>query len=123
MEISQSVEDYLETIYLLESEKGYARIKDIASGLGIKLSSVTGMLKKLEDEELVINEKYGPVKLTKKGMLIAKKVYSKHIILSDFFILVGVDKKTAGEDACRAEHVLSKKTIEKIKEFCDKKGV
>ena len=123
MEISQSVEDYLETIYLLESEKGYARIKDIASGLDIKLSSVTGMLKKLEEEELVVNEKYGPVKLTRKGKSIAKKVYSKHKILSNFFILLGVDKKTAEEDACRAEHVLSKKTIRKIKEFCVKNGV
>ncbi|MCK5039736.1 MAG: metal-dependent transcriptional regulator [Candidatus Aenigmarchaeota archaeon] len=122
MEISQSVEDYLEAIYLAEADKGHVRVKDIALKLDIKLSSVTGMFKKLEEEGFIKSEKYGPVELTQKGKVIARGVYSKHKLLNKFFLLLGVDKKIALEDACRAEHVLSKKTLDKIRKFVNEKG-
>ena len=123
MEISQSIEDYLEAIYLVEADKGYVRVKDIALKFDIKLSSVTGMMKKLEEEGFIKSEKYGPVELTQKGKAIARSVYSKHKLLNKFFLLLGVDKKTALEDACRAEHVLSKKTLDKIRKFVKEKGI
>jgi DtxR family Mn-dependent transcriptional regulator len=122
MKTSQSIEDYLEMIYLLKGEKGNARVGDIALRLGVSMPSVTETIRKLATKNLVSYESYGPVKLTPKGETVAKKVYAKHKLLTKFFILIGVDEKTALHDACLAEHVLSKKTIDKLKVFVKKKG-
>ena len=117
MKLSQNVEDYLETIYLLKKRNSDVRVKAIASDLGITLPSVTEMIRKLTEKNLVTYKKYGPVDLTPKGKDVAKKVYAKHKLLVDFFISLGVDKKTAARDACIAEHVLSSKTLNKLKSF------
>ncbi len=117
MKLSQSIEDYIETIYVFEREKGYAKVNDIASNLNVKLPSVTETIRKLAAKNLATYERYGPIKLTQRGKLIAKNIYAKHKLLAKFFILIGVDKKTAFHDACLAEHVLSKKTISKLRFF------
>ena len=116
-QVSKSSEDYLEIIYELNRKKGRARVKDIALGLNVKLPSVTEMLKKLSDKGFVRYEKYGKIKLTPEGRTIAKSTYNKHKLLTKFFISLGIDKKTAIHDACMAEHILSKKTINKIDEY------
>lgn len=121
--ISESNEDYLEAIYLLGKEHGTVKVKDIAFELGISLPSVSEKLRVLEGKGLVKCEKYGPVELSSRGRNVARKVYSNHKLLADFFVLLGVDRKTALEDACNAEHVLSKKSLEKVKEFMGKKGL
>ncbi len=118
---SQSLEDYLETIYILKKEKEFVRIKDIAKNRNVKLPSVTGIVKKLAKQNLVIYEKYSFIKLTPLGIKIAKEVYKKHKTLSDFFIkILKIDKKTASEDACKMEHGLSKKTLNKLIKFLNK---
>jgi len=118
--ISQSLEDYLEIIYLLKQESDKARVKDIALHLEVSLPSVTEMIRKLSNKGLVNFEKYGLVELTAGGEAIAKQVSKRHELLTKFFVSIGVDKKTALHDACLAEHVLSKRTIDKIDEYVRK---
>jgi len=117
MKFTKSIEDYLEAIHLLDKEKGEVKVNDIAANLDVKLPSVTQMIRKLSDKGLVSYKSYGPIELTQKGREIAKNVYSRHQLLAEFFISVGVDQKTALKDACLAEHALSKKTIDKLKIF------
>ena len=122
MKLSQSVEDYLETICLLEKEKEKVRVNDIATHLEIRPPSVTGAMKKLAEKGFIRYERYGPVELTKMGRKVGMRTYEKHKLLVKFFVLLGVDRKTALRDACLAEHVLSRKTIERLKRFVEKKG-
>jgi DtxR family transcriptional regulator, Mn-dependent transcriptional regulator len=119
VDISQSFEDYLEVIYLLckNNDSNNAKTIDIAKKLNVKLPSVTEMVKKLKIAGLVESESYGPINLTEIGMKKAKIVYDRHKTLTTFFMLLGVDEITATKDACHAEHILSKKTITKIKQF------
>ena len=119
--LGQSSEDYLETIYLLEKEKKVIRMKNIAKNLNVSLPSVTSAIKKLDKQGLVIYEKYSSVKLTLGGKRIARETYKKHQTLSDFFTqILKVDKKTASIDACKMEHGLSKKTLDKLILFVNK---
>ena len=112
---SQSFEDYLEAIYLIKKEKQVVRVKDIAKNLSVSLPSVTIAIKKLSKEGLVIYEKYGLVKLTKRGEEVAKRTYKKHKTLSEFFTkILKIDEKTAAEDACKMEHGLSQKTLNRL---------
>lgn len=118
---SEQIEDYLKKIHNLSSEKGYARIKDIASELKIKPPSVSQMVRKLAKLGFVEYEKYGGVKLTSKGRAKAREIEKRHKLLSDFFIYIGVPDKTAYEDACKIEHHLHPKTMKKLVEFIEKK--
>ncbi len=116
--LSESLEDYLETILELQTTNTVARSKDIAEKLDIKRGSVTGMLKKLAAQELINYEPYGYVTLTSKGEKIAKEIESRHIVLKDFlFRLVGVDEDTADQTACRMEHAMNAATFKKFKAF------
>ena len=118
LELSESLEDYLETILELQTTKTVARSKDIAEKLDIKRGSVTGMLKKLAAQELINYEPYGYVTLTARGEKIAKEIERRHVVLKDFlFRFVGVDEKTADETACRMEHAMSNATFKKFKGF------
>lgn len=116
----KATEDYLETIYQLKEEKGKATVKEISQQMKVSLPSVTEMMQKLATKDLVIYQKYNPIQLTKKGKIIAQKVAHDHDLLTRFFMSLGVDKKTASVDACHAEHILSKRTLNKIKEFVRK---
>jgi len=121
MKFTKSVEDYLEAIHLINKEKGRVKVNDIAANLDVKLPSVTQMIRKLSDKGLVSYRSYGPIELTKRGGGIAKNVYAKHQLLVEFFISIGVDRKNALKDACLAEHILSKKTMDKLKVFVKSK--
>jgi len=109
--ISKSAEDYLEAIYVLSGEKGYARVLEIARFLGVKPPSVTQMLKKLRDMGLVHYERYGRVVLTELGEEVARKIASRHADLKTFLMALGLAERTAEEDACAMEHVLHEETI------------
>ncbi|MEH0018964.1 MAG: metal-dependent transcriptional regulator [Desulfobacter sp.] len=116
--LSESLEDYLETILELQTTNTVARSKDIAEKLDIKRGSVTGMLKKLAAQELINYEPYGYVTLTPKGEKIAREIEGRHIVFKDFlFRFIGVDEKTADETACRMEHAMNAATFKKFKAF------
>ncbi|RPJ07764.1 MAG: metal-dependent transcriptional regulator [Spirochaetaceae bacterium] len=108
MELTSSLEDYIEAIYEIIEENEAVRAKDISQRLGVKNSSVTGALRILSEKALVNYEPYGIITLTTTGREIARNVTEKHKTLSSFFMQVlGVDEKTAGETACKMEHAMS----------------
>jgi len=116
--LSESLEDYLETILELQTTKTVARSKDIADKMDIKRGSVTGMLKKLADNNLINYEPYGYVTLTPEGRSIAEEIEQRHIFLKDFFQrILGVDEKTAERTGCQMEHAMDKATFQKFREF------
>ncbi|MBA3009656.1 MAG: metal-dependent transcriptional regulator [Proteobacteria bacterium] len=117
-ELSESLEDYLETILALQTKNTVARSKDIAQKMDIKRGSVTGMLKKLEAQGFINYEPYGYVTLTPSGEKIAKEIENRHIMLKDFlFRILGVEETIANDTACRMEHAMDRNTFKKFKQF------
>ncbi|AEA46172.1 metal-dependent transcriptional regulator [Archaeoglobus veneficus] len=115
--LSRRTEDYLEAIYQLSMEKGYTRIKDIASKLNVKPASVSEMVAKLAKEGYVVYEKRLFVALTEKGKTVAESVKERREILVKFLVTLGVPKHIAEEDACIIEHVLHPETVTQLKKF------
>ena len=109
---SQSAEDYLERIHELIEEKGYARVVDIASSLGLKQASVTSMVQKLDELGYVNYEKYRGLVLTEKGKAVATRIQRRHETLSRFFSLFGLDEQTQRQDIEGIEHHLSPATVD-----------
>jgi Mn-dependent DtxR family transcriptional regulator len=109
---SQSAEDYLERIHELIQEKGYARVVDIASSLGVKQASVTSMVQKLAELGYLNYEKYRGLILTEKGRAVACRIKKRHQTLARFFSLFGLDEQTQQQDIEGIEHHLSPETVE-----------
>ncbi|WP_020616809.1 transcriptional regulator MntR [Paenibacillus daejeonensis] len=102
-----SMEDYLERIYKLIDEKGYARVSDIAEGLEVHPSSVTKMIQKLDKDQYLIYEKYRGLMLTNKGKKIGKRLVDRHQLLEDFLTTIGVQESNIYTDVEGIEHHLS----------------
>ena len=109
---SQSAEDYLERIHELIEAKGYARVVDIASSLKVRQASVTVMVQKLARGGYVKYEKYRGLLLTDKGRSVAQRIQSRHVTLSRFFSLFGLDEETQRLDIEGIEHHLSSATVQ-----------
>jgi Mn-dependent DtxR family transcriptional regulator len=121
MKIHESGEDYLETILILESQKGYVRSIDIASERGFSKPSVSRAMNILKNADLITMDDEHQIHLTDKGRIKANQIYDRHRLITRFFIeILGVDSVTAEQDACRIEHVISQKTFDKIKEYLPK---
>ncbi|MFD3258697.1 transcriptional regulator MntR [Paenibacillus lentus] len=114
-----SMEDYLERIYKLIDEKGYARVSDIAEGLEVHPSSVTKMIQKLDKDEYVIYEKYRGLVLTSKGKKIGKRLVDRHHLLEEFLEMIGVDEENIYKDVEGIEHHLSWDSITRIAALVD----
>ncbi|WP_297421004.1 metal-dependent transcriptional regulator [Thermococcus sp.] len=118
MTVSKREEEYLETMYLLHKNKGVIRVKDIAKVMHVKPPSVVDALKKLAEKGLVEYEKYDRILLTEEGRRIAEGIYSKHVLLTQFFVdILGIPPEVAEQDACQFEHYVHEVTVERIKEF------
>lgn len=115
MKIQESAENYLETILILSKRKPNVRSIDIANELGFSKPSVSVAMKNLRQNGYVLMDKEGYIKLTEAGRDIAETMYERHTLLSKWLIVLGVDEKTAVEDACRIEHVISAESFEAIK--------
>ncbi|CEH32194.1 MULTISPECIES: transcriptional regulator MntR [Aneurinibacillus] len=102
-----SMEDYLERIYTLIEEKGYARVSDIAEALNVHPSSVTKMVQKLDKSQYLIYEKYRGLVLTSKGKKMGKRLVDRHALLEDFMRLIGVSEDVIFDDVEGIEHHLS----------------
>lgn len=109
---SQSAEDYLERIQELIDDKGYARVVDIANSLDVTQASVTNMVQKLAETGYVDYEKYRGLTLTKKGGDVARLIRRRHVTLSRFFSLLGLDELTQLKDIEGIEHHLSPDTVD-----------
>lgn len=114
-ELSASLEDYLETIYHVVSEKQAARAKDIARKAGVNSSSVTGALRALAEKGYINYAPYDLITLTPKGQQHARDVVRRHEALKDFFIRVlFIDPAEAEETACKMEHTVSRSVLDRI---------
>jgi DtxR family Mn-dependent transcriptional regulator len=115
--LSRKAEDYLEAILTITEEKGYARIKDIAAVMGVRSSSVTSMVQKLEGMGYVLYRKYDGVGLTDRGRDIASATRERHQAIRAFLEFIMVPPDMADRDACKMEHELSDVTTVQIKSF------
>ena len=107
-EVSHSMAHYLQAIAALKTEKGHARVGDIADHLGVSKSGVTSMLRSLERHGLVTHERYGCVELTNTGAGLATRTESSRRVLTMFLTeILGVSDDVATEDACMIEHLVS----------------
>ena len=116
MKIQKSAEDYLETILILYNRRGTVHAIDIANELAFSKPSVSVAMKKLRENGYIAVDGEGNLTLLEPGLEIAQRIYSRHQLLTHFFVQLGVDEQTAAEDACKAEHILSEQTLEKIRE-------
>ena len=114
MAIQESGEMYLETILILSKEKNTVRAIDIVEHMGFSKPSVSRALAKLRGEKLIVTDRDGFIALTENGRQIAERIYTKHTMLTSFFIRLGVDEETATADACKIEHVISDKTFDAL---------
>lgn len=118
MALLESGEMYLETILLLTKKlgKGNVRSIDIATESGYSKPSVSRAVGILKDGGFIGISDGGFITLTETGEEIASTIYERHVLLTDFFVKIGVDKGVAAADACKIEHCLSKETFAKLKE-------
>ena len=114
MELHESGENYLEAILVLKNRNGYVRSVDIARELSFSKPSVSRAMSILRKAGYILMQKDGGIELTKSGLAIAEKIYTRHRMLTEWFIEIGVDPETAAQDACRMEHVISQETFEKM---------
>lgn len=114
MKIQKSSEDYLEAMLMMQEKHGYIRSIDIAGQLNVTKPSVSYATKRLRENGYILMDKDGLITLTDKGMEIAARIYERHKLLTAFLIRLGVDEKTAREDACKIEHDLSQQSFEAI---------
>ena len=116
MKIRESAENYLETILELYKKNGKVRSIDIANELGYSKPSISVAMKHFRENGYVTIDELGYITLTEAGKSIAESMAERHSILTEYLISIGVSAKTASEDACRIEHVISEESFEKMKQ-------
>ena len=119
--MTQSLEDYLEAIYMLISSGKVAQVRDVAKLLSVKMPSVVKAIRELKKLELVTQEPYANIELTTKGSRVARHVLKRHTLLRTFLMKLGVSRSTADKDACLMEHILSAETLDKIRIYTERK--
>ena len=111
----ESVENYLETIFILGQGGNNVRSIDIVNEIGFSKPSVSVAMKNLREKGFIEINNNGYITLTEAGRQIAESMFERHILISDWLIFLGVDKKTAVNDACRMEHTMSEQSFTAIK--------
>ena len=114
---TQSSEDYLESILMLSEKKEFVRSIDVSQDLGVTKPSVSVAMKKLRERGMISVDTDGHITLTDEGREIAEKVYSKHKLLTNLLLHIGVDEETAADEACLIEHVISDSTYNRLNDL------
>ena len=117
MTVRESGEMYLEAILVLAKKSGYVRPIDVSEYLGYSKPSVSRAMGILREGGYILMEKDGAITLTDSGKKLAETIYERHTVLSELLIRLGVDEKTATDDACRIEHVISDESFQAIKQY------
>lgn len=117
MNTNESAENYLETILILSQKLPVVRSVDIATEMNFKKSSISVAMKNLREKGHITVSDAGFITLTESGRQIADMIYERHTFISNWLIQLGIDEKTAVEDACRMEHVISPESFEAIKAY------
>jgi DtxR family Mn-dependent transcriptional regulator len=118
--LSSNSEDYLEAIYSLSLDQGFARVKDIAQILEVKNPSVTQQIQKLSDMGFVKHESYGVVKLTEKGREIGERIRNRHLFFMELLTdVLFLPDDVAEINACRMEHAVDPITMERFRKLLE----
>ena len=118
--LSRSLEDYLEAIYTLSRNDGFARAGRVSELLKVSKPSVSSAVKSLAARGLLEQEHYGYIRLTPAGLKAGADISARHSALKDFFIsILGMDAPLAERDACLAEHALSPAAIRRLETLSD----
>lgn len=117
MILGESLEDYLETLLILEGN-GKIRCVDVAAKMKVSKPSVNKAMNVLKEKGYVLQESYGDIHLTEDGRALAKNVYHRHETISSFLqTVLGVSEVNADQDACHIEHVICDETFEKMEKY------
>ena len=117
MQLQESREMYLETIFILSQKSGSVRSVDIAEYMGYSKPSVSRAVGLLKSGGYLTMAEDGLLSLTEEGRIAAKKIFERHTVLSQFLIHIGVSVETATQDACKLEHAISDESLNAIKEY------
>lgn len=120
IKLQESGEMYLETILILKERITNVRSIDIANELGFSKPSVSRAVGILKANNYIIVDEMGYITLTENGLNVANKMFERHNIISKALMMLGVNEKTAIQDACRIEHIISEESFEKIKLYLNK---
>ena len=115
MAVSEAIENYLETIYILSRQQNEVHAIDICTYLSYSRPTVSIVLRQMRENGLVTVNEDNHIHLTEEGLAIASRIYERHTVLSDLLMSLGVKQETALRDACKIEHDLSDETFEAIK--------
>ena len=119
--MTQSLEDYLEAIYMRIAEGKAAQVRDVARMLSVKMPSVVKAVRELKKLGLVTQEPYANIELTAKGSRLARHVLDRHTLIREFLMKLGVTRRNADRDACLMEHILSAETLDKIRIYTEER--
>ena len=117
MNLQESGQMYLETIYVLTKNSSAVRAIDVGEHMGFSKPSVSRALGLLKSGGFVVADENGFLSLTDTGREVAEKIYERHTVITKILMHLGVDKETATEDACKLEHAISDKSFEAIKKY------
>ena len=117
MKVHESAENYLETILILKNKQSKVKSIDIVRELGFSKPSISVAMKNLKQKGYIVIDNNGFIDLTEEGVAIAEKVYERHTTITELLVKIGVNEKTAAEDACRIEHVISEESFEALKKY------
>ena len=118
--MTQSLEDYLEAVYMLIADDRPAQVRDVARMLAVKMPSVVKAIHELKKLGLVTQKPYSNIELTVKGNRVARHVLNRHTLIRSFLMKLGVSRRNADKDACLMEHILSAETLDKIRIYTEK---
>lgn len=117
--LTVSAEDYLERIHELIEKKGYARVSDIAELLGLTRPTVSIMVQRLSRDGYLAYEKYRGLTLTARGAEVARRIQTRHVLLTEFLGLLGLDRSVVSHDVEGIEHHVSQETLEKLERLVE----
>jgi len=115
MQLQESGEMYLETIYILNSKTAHVRSIDVCEYMGFSKPSVSRAIGLLKSGGYVFVDSDGYLTLTEEGERVARKMYDRHRLLTSFLVSLGVPEETAQSDACKIEHHISDASFDAIK--------
>lgn len=116
--MSSSLEDYLETIYLLLQEHGFARVRDIAKARDVRAATISVALRRLSEAGFVRYERREYIGLTPKGEEAARRVLTRHRLLTRFFEeVLKMAPDAAANQACAMEHSLTDEAMDRMVRF------
>lgn len=117
MEVGETIENYLENIYILLRKNKEVRSIDVVNEMGYSKPTISVMMKQLREGGFISMDESGFISLTETGLEIAERTFERHVLLAEMLMDLGVCEEVAREDACKIEHCLSKESFKKIKEY------